>query len=285
MIPLSINDLSFMSLAKGAGYMMGEPEVNTWYSNILITGGNVSVTTFRAVNNFVLACKNGGFWTKILDCGVFAGTNLAAASVKLVTYSGSDATLTNYQSATDALYSESEGFNPSGAYCLGTDVHLWSISTDGTDLHLSVYCKDGFDGRPMGVFRDWVWEKHYLVLDTVAVPGGPGWAWGDYKVFTNITGAGFRLAQRDVTGSAFHYYDGSPVSEFTNPNESEPSYYPCGVGAAVGSPDGTSSTSLSFSNFTSKKIQFYSIGTAMSDAEVSGFSDAVTTLQTALGRN
>jgi hypothetical protein len=59
-------------------------ETLTYQANILANSGTISGTSLVAVDNFVTACKAAGVWAKLLDAGVFAGNQLAAALTKLV---------------------------------------------------------------------------------------------------------------------------------------------------------------------------------------------------------
>lgn len=58
-------------------------------------GGIISNDNLSAINKFVLACKRTLLWSKLLDVGVFAGSNLAAALTKLKHVNGASPFLTN----------------------------------------------------------------------------------------------------------------------------------------------------------------------------------------------
>lgn len=70
-----------------------EVEAITYRDAIVAAGATLSDASLDAVNAFVVTCKEKALWAKLLDVGVFAGSNLTAALVKLK-HSG-QATLTN----------------------------------------------------------------------------------------------------------------------------------------------------------------------------------------------
>lgn len=60
-----------------------DQDVRTYRNNVVSNGGTISDTSLAAINTFVTTLKNKSLWTKVLDMGVFAGNNMAAAMTKL----------------------------------------------------------------------------------------------------------------------------------------------------------------------------------------------------------
>lgn len=70
-------------------------ETLDWKARVIAAGGTVQQSTVDAVDTFVRETKNSGVWPFLLDVGVFAGDQLAAALVKLKYPAGGQSTLTN----------------------------------------------------------------------------------------------------------------------------------------------------------------------------------------------
>jgi hypothetical protein len=66
-----------------------------WKARVIAAGGTALQSTVDAVDTFVRETKASGVWPLLLDVGVFAGDQLAAALVKLKYPAGGQSTLTN----------------------------------------------------------------------------------------------------------------------------------------------------------------------------------------------
>lgn len=277
MIPGTVLNPAFLASASAS-----TAEVDDWVARIKSAGGTVNDSTVLSMRTFVKGCKQHGLWTKLLDVGVFAGNSLVAGLVKLKYYPGSTTSIYNMVSATDANYSESYGYNPTTSYrYLDSGVRLDYITSDGTNLHLAMYGKDGFLLRPMGVHRNSVATRHYLVYNDYSI-SPPGFAWGALTSGGNNT-AGFRIATHYSGTKGYNYLNGS-VLDSVNLDYSKPSEWSCGIGVSHGSSTGSSAESGVYFGATSKTFQFYSIGYGLSPDDVVAYNTLVHALQTALGR-
>lgn len=83
-------------------------ETIAYANNIATNGGVISSQQLAAVDDFISNGKTNGWWSTVLDMGVFAGQNLSAALVKLKYPSGGQGTITNHNFvATD--YTQANG--------------------------------------------------------------------------------------------------------------------------------------------------------------------------------
>lgn len=126
-----------------AGELLAETQ--DFQTQILLNSGTISSNSATYVDNFIRSCMDGGIWSKILDCGVFVGSNLTAAMAKLKAFNGTAATLTNYNFvAGDYNESGTTGGllgNGSTKY-LGTGVTPAML---GATAHMSFYLREDLD--------------------------------------------------------------------------------------------------------------------------------------------
>lgn len=112
---------------------------------VTAAGGVITSGTTACVDEFVRTLMECGVWPKILDCGVFVGSNLTAAMAKLKAFNGTAATLTNYNFvAGDYNESGTTGGllgNGSTKY-LGTGVTPAML---GATAHMSFYLREDLD--------------------------------------------------------------------------------------------------------------------------------------------
>lgn len=265
-------------LTMAAGLGSYDPDALIYFNNIAANGGTISNATKANINTFVLSLKSAGIWDRIVDLCPMAGDQVAAAITKLKYANGGSPYCTNYN-FTDGMYSESTGMTGNGfSSYLDTGQKLTTIgNSDGTNLHMAADVLTYASGRPLGVFREAIYTRHYLIYD-----GGSTWAWGSPNGAT-MSQAGFYVATRENSGNAYMYKDGSSYSNFV-PDDSTPSDWPCGVFVAIGSPTGDSSETRTLNSYSAATLGGYSLGYGLSSSQAAAFDTAWAALRTALGR-
>lgn len=251
------------------------PETWTYQANIIANSGTISSTSLAAVDAFVTACKTANLWSKILDCGVFVGNQLAAALTKLVTDSGSpyltnenfvggDYTETGVNGgltpngsskylktgvlanaagvAALAFYNRGVVDNSAERTMIGTEVN----STDRFSLGHLAAPEDVFSFNAQNIVANQNNQTGLYIADAIAG--------SDYRIFLN--------------GNQLVSYENA----LTNPNIGT-EFYVFAVNDA-----GTAA------EFWSTIGSFYAICQALSAADAANLSAAVITLQLALNR-
>jgi hypothetical protein len=125
-------------------------ETLDWAARVVTAGGTVSQTTKDAVQTFVANMKSVGssgtpLWGLCQEIGIFAGSNLAAALVKLKYVSASTLTNNNFVSGD---YAETGGSG--GLLGNGTTKYLdtgYNINTSlPATMHFSFYLRENITG-------------------------------------------------------------------------------------------------------------------------------------------
>lgn len=88
-----------------------DPATIDYRNRILAIGGTIIDSSLKAVDVFIKGCKANGIWELLIDAGVFAGSNLNAALVKLKYPSNVISSYIN-NNFLGADYSETTGLNP-----------------------------------------------------------------------------------------------------------------------------------------------------------------------------
>lgn len=108
---------------------------------VIANGGTISDITLAAVDKFITRCKTDGIWQYLYDVGLYCGDNLAAALTKLISPSGVQNTLTNFN-FNSGDYSEPMGLKGDGqSKYLKTGFVPGSHLSDSSDCHISVYTR------------------------------------------------------------------------------------------------------------------------------------------------
>ncbi len=75
--------LVFAGVSGGAPIAGGSSEADAYEAAIISAGGTLSAAQKEAARVFIARGITDGWWDKIIDCGLFLGSNLAAGLVKL----------------------------------------------------------------------------------------------------------------------------------------------------------------------------------------------------------
>lgn len=256
----------------------------TWVSNVKANGGDCTPEEIRAVSNFVKFLRPNGTWDAIRDCAVFLGTDMKAAQVKLKTYTGNYImSVTGTPQYTQSLGLFASGSWGSGSLNIGINFRNWATGT-GTvnNAHFSMMCSRGWDYRPFGCSRVWVYQRHYLVYN---FDGNGKYCWGNNSTYAS-TVSGSRIVTKGSANPVYLYVNGVYVNSYTGAVDAagNPADFVWEVGCAVGSEDGSTSYPQYWQLHTTKPIQFYSLGTNLTAQQAYTLHTAINTLNQQFNR-
>src|SRR5688572_167249 len=116
-------------------------ETLQYADRVAANGGAISQASLVAIDEFVRACQVAGIWSKFIEVGPFAGSNLNAAMVKLVYQPAAGSVLTN-SSFVSGDYVETGangGLLGDGTKFLNTNVQATTLPDNG---HFSFYLRE-----------------------------------------------------------------------------------------------------------------------------------------------
>jgi hypothetical protein len=250
------------------------PESLDYFQRIVLNGGTISPVSMKAADDFMRALFEANLWWKILDMGLFAGDQLAAAMVKLKYTTGSGVLVNNNFVAEDyAEQGASGGLHGDGATkCLQTGLAQNLVGATG---HIAFYLREDFS------------PGFYECL--AGVSSGSD----DYLLFQANTNIQVRFGQTQIamrTDLTRGFWCGSRVADgtlclFKNGLLQQ-------VNATPATPLSTSRDFYVFAkngngapaNFVDRRGGFYCIGQALTPADQASLYGAVQTFQQALNR-
>lgn len=139
--------MNYLKSLRRVPVKLYNPETLEYRDRVTAAGGTMTAATLDAVEKFVQDCKNALIWSKLLEVGPFAGTNLNAALVKLVRPGGVAGSLTNvnFVAGDYAERGASAGLLGDGATkYLNTGFNIQTHLPDS--CHLSAYLRDDVGG-------------------------------------------------------------------------------------------------------------------------------------------
>jgi hypothetical protein len=271
-----------MKFLKSLRYLpakLRNPETTSYRDRVIANGGTIPESSLDAIEKFVQDCKNANIWSKFLDVGVFAGSNLNAALVKLVYQSGGGVlTNVNFVSGDYNETGANGGLNGDGATkYLNTGFNAQSLLPDNG--HLSFYLREDVSasgnrallGVLAGADQYWFGAVNPASASDARY-GGTQSASGS-GAFTK----GFYVDTRAAANDLRLYRNGTQIGANTNNithNKPNLSFY-----AWAFNSNGSTGAILS------GRGSFYSIGQSLTAMEVAAFNDAVKTLQRNLNRD
>jgi hypothetical protein len=247
------------------------------YINALGVLGIVDATLNTAWNDFVIAAKADGYWSKFLACYPFGGGTAAAHAIngknpgtKDITWSG---TVTH--NANGITPNGSNGYGNTGI-SPGTDLSI-------DDVHLSLYCRSTGANEPRSDFGSLAAGASTLLVlniryDNVLYAWFPQQTGGDAFSVSNSDAQGHFIATRIANNHLEAYLDGSSLGTQTGTRATgtmpSPNIY---IGAL-----NFNGSAVEHSN---RNYAFASVGGGLSDTEAADYYTAVQAFQTALSRN
>lgn len=262
-----------------------------WVRRVVANGGSCSQSTLRAVSAFCGEIDRAGIRDRFYRLGIFAGSNLAAALVPL--YRGQAFGGTTYGNATDTNnnfvstdYSEAVGLDTNGTVSSGTPKFLdTGLSPDAMPTlaagHMSVFKGDGNSGTANGglIGSRVATQFYYIRMTAVSNVIGSHWGHGTLASSSNAeTQRCLILSSRQGPGQFTVYKNASVIASSTAgiPGANANSFVVFNWRESNGT--------VTAANGWPHDISAYSIGAAMTAAQVSAYHTALTTLLSALGR-
>jgi hypothetical protein len=244
---------------------------------IAANGGSITQASLVAIDTFVRACQIAGIWSKFIEVGPFAGSNLNAAMVKLVYQpaAGSVLTNSNFVAGDYVETGANGGLNNDGTKFLNTNVQATTLPDNG---HYSFYLREdivsggnkGFLGALDGANQYWMGsltpgtslDLRFGALVLATTPG------------TLIKG--FYTGVRESSTSLTYYRDAATIA--TNNTAAGTTKPALAIHAWGYNSSGSSGGRVN------ARGSFYSIGQALTPTEVGALHNAVRNLQSALNR-
>lgn len=244
-----------------------------YFNNVATAGYIMTDNEKRAVSDFCKSLKNNALWSKIYDCGPTIG---GTSATHLVTLKG----IIKESSFHGTLNQTSTGFQATvaGSY-LYINVIPSSVLTLG-DTHLAVYSRtsaagsststdmvSGSSSSEMGIYIRRSINQSYSAAYNENTSQG-------FISTTVSDGSGLFISTRTSTRHGY-FRNGSALASQTTTGGSLPSTA-IGLGASLSVPSTYNSL---------REYCYWSIGSGLTDSDVSTYSTIVNTLETALGRN
>ena len=273
------------------------PECRSWISRVLSNGGTVSTTTATAVNDFCAAIDAAGIRDRFFRLNLFAGTGLSAALVPL--FRGPSLGGTQWGNSTDTNfnivsgdYAETGtggGLNGGSTKYLATGLAPNAAGISAFNTHLAFYSRvqNTLNACPIGGFGGGGPQSTWQMLAQGQFnaffyrSGGASNSGIENVAWSGANRSGHIMAVRSGANAAKLYRNGTDLAvtaTTTNSNVwTSQDVFPLFVFGRnnVGTADQLGYT---------QKLQCYSAGLSMTDAQASAYFTAVQAFQTALGR-
>jgi hypothetical protein len=253
-------------------------ETLAYADRIIANGGSITQASLIAIDNFVRDCKAANIWSKFIEVGPFAGSNLNAAMVKLVYQGAAGSVLTNssFVSGDYVETGSSGGLAGDGTKNLNTNVQATTLPDTG---HLSFYLREDItSGGNKGLIGALDASNQYWIGATT--PSAAVDCRYGALVNASVGGTlnkGFYIGARESSTSLSYYRDGSLIASSGSVTGTTKPAFPVHVWAFNAS--GTASGRIN------ARGSFYSIGQALNATEALALHNAVRALQIALNRS
>lgn len=268
--------------AGSAAPTSAQANAQAWADAVTLNGGTFSQATLDAVAAFCVSALADGYWTKLLRINLFAGNQLAAAQVPLKVVAGNAVdTIVGY---VESDYTEATGLTGATGKYLRTGV-IPSTMLTLNNTHLSFYLRGStaVSGIVMGVSNS---TDQRFSLMKIASAGSLGITSFAYNT-TNGAGA---VGSAVLNAAPWGLITGSRVSAVDHKTYLQGTMKETNAGSG-----GTLPTFEIYFNAynnggapgsaNTEPMGAYSIGAGLTGADMTAFSAAMTTFQTALGRN
>ena len=287
-------------LAGKIGYFRAtaHPEAAGWRTRVIANGGSVSATTFTAVETFCRAIDTAGIRDRFFRLNLFAGTGLSAALVPL--YRGQSLGGTQWGNSTDTNfnivsgdYAETGtggGLNGGSTKYLATGLAPNAAGISAFNTHLAIYSRaqittnanaiGGFGGgTPQSTWQMLAFGGLSLIFYR---SGGASNCGIEGVTWSGANRSGHVMAVRSASNAAKLYRNGTDLAVTANTtNQNVWTATDVAPLFVFGRNNAGTADQLGFTG----KLQSYSAGLSMTDAQASAFSSAMIAFQTALSRN
>lgn len=281
-----------------------------WAARVAAAGSGVSPPVLAAHSHFYTSLNAAGLLPKLARLNTFCCDNITAALVPLLRGAGyasemrSEATGYVWEGGNglppfSATLSQSGGLTRNGGFLLTGQrmshsdlLDTSSAFNNGTTVHMGLYVLSQLPSlRPMGVYRSNMWTRHYLLSAT----GDSSWgSRSQLPVPSNWGAPGLHVGSGGGPGGEgimAHCAAAAPTAACTTSaigtDFSTPSDHPVALFAAAGSATGVSTEQGLFYGMSAdmSRVGGYSIGYALTVADVKALNSAWRALNAELGRS
>lgn len=284
-------------LSAKIGYFRAtaHPEALAWQTRVIANGGTVSASTLAAVSNFCNAIQSAGIRDRFFRLNLFCGTGLAAALVPL--YRGQSLGGTQWGNSTDTNfnivsgdYAETGtggGLNGGSTKYLATGLAPNAAGISAFNTHLSFYSRAQIttNANAIGGFGGGgpqsTWQMLPFATSVFYRSGGSSSSGIENASWSGAARSGHLLAVRSASNSAKLYRNGTD-SGFAATTTNQNVWTATDVAPifVLGRNNSGTADQLGFTG----KLQSYSAGLSMTDAQAASYYTAMQAFQTALGR-
>lgn len=260
-----MNLLRLITARKGAAAL--DPDAQAF----ITAAGITNPTQQTAINQLVLSLKANNLWTKMTAIYPFVGGTASSHSYNLVNPA-------QYQITWNGTVTHnSNGITGNGSTGYGNlNVAPNSIGSQN-DAHCSLYCRNNTATAPFDLYSDNVGETQSFGI--ILQFGGNGFYTkintNSYTNVANASAVGFYASSRTSSTLTKGYKNGSAIVIGTSTSTGRNAFnlYICARNNA-----GTADL------FSSRNYAFATVGSGLTDADVSNLYTAVQAFQTTLGR-
>jgi hypothetical protein len=252
-------------------------ETLQYADRIAANGGSITQASLVGIDAFVRACQVAGIWSKFIEVGPFAGSNLNAAMVKLVYQPAAGSVLTNssFVSGDYVETGSSGGLNGDGTKFLNTNVQATTLPDNG---HYSFYLRDDISSGSNKALIGALDASNQYWMGALTAGVSMDLRYGALVLATTsgVLTKGFYTGVRESSTSLTYYRDGASIATANSATGTTKPPYP--IHAWGYNASGSSSARIN------ARGSFYSIGQALAPTEVVALHNAVRNLQSALNR-
>lgn len=256
-------------------YLDPNDEATSWADYAVVhNGGTVSAATKGYAATFIAAIKTAGIRSKILRLNLYAGDNLAACLTPII----KDAGYPFFEKSTGFVagdYSEAAGLtgNTGATKFLDTGI-LCSTDLLLNDYHIGFYNRSASAqaGHPIGCHNSGATE----ITRVLCGYSGTSYfaAWGTDRTVADANGRGLYVGVRDASETRL-YKAGTSIVNSSVLVGARPAF---NIYVHALNSNGT------VANSTDRTLAGYTIGKALTGAEVTAFTNAWQAFQTSLAR-
>mgnify|MGYP003148665038 CR=1 FL=1 len=260
-----------------------DPEVISWVSNVDANGGSVSQSTIDSLNTFIRTIKSSsGLRDKIKRLNLFCGSNLAASLVPLISDIGNISDTNN--NFTSSEYTKTTGLSnstASGNKHVDTGMDLSDGDISFTDGHIAI---NTLGSNTSSTYKEWIGRDHATLGSNLGAVKQHHFRWGEHLLTTantnpqEGTSMGFYLG--NATSSKLSLY----LNDHEKATKSITSNSPSNADLNQNFHVFKRNTIYSAPSDFDKTVNFYSIGKALTDAEVKVLYEAVAVFNQELSR-
>lgn len=276
------------------------PEAQDWRNRVIANGGTVSGSTLKAVSDFCRSIDAAGIRSLFFRVNLFCGNSDASLNaVRTPLYRGPSRTGTQWGNATDVNsglvegdYAETGtggGLNGGTAKHLQTGFQPNAAGISAFDTHMAIYSRAQIttNASVIGGFGGGVNQSTWQMLPFGGLnqmfyrSGGASNAGLEGAAWSGANRSGLIMAVRSASNASRLYRNGSDLgvtATTTNTNV----WTTADVAAlyVFGRNNSGTADQMGFTG----KLQAYSLGLSMNDAQAAAYHAAMQAFQTALGR-